>query len=64
MFKYQPPLSPSCDYIEEYLIPERLEEICKDILNKRHKTYYTRYYETLWEMAEEDIREEREEIYE
>lgn len=58
MFNYELPLEPSVDYFQEYRIPERIEEICKDILKKGRFTQFSGVYDALFELAEEQLIEE------
>lgn len=63
MLAYEPCLEPDCDYLHDYKIPERIKEMCKDILKYGSATSYAHVYEALYELAEEDILTEKEEAY-
>lgn len=63
MFNYEPPLNPPSDYFKDYEIPERIQEICKDILKYGTRTAYQNIYDFLYETAEHDLISEREEVY-
>jgi len=63
MFAYEPPLDPPCDYFKEYAIPERIQEICEDILKYGSSTSYQNIYDYLYETAEDDLLYEREQAY-
>lgn len=65
MFTYEPPLNPPCDRWHDYLRPQlcrdRMEDICKDILNKGSLTRYLDIYESIYQLVESQIDEEHEE---
>ena len=55
-------LQPSCDYWTEYELPylckARIEALCQDILKRGEDTNFSRIYEALYELVEEQINEE------
>lgn len=59
MFAYEPPIDPPCDYWEEYgkpdFIKQKINEICKSILEKGDKTPFQEIFDYIYENVEEKL---------
>lgn len=62
MLSHEPPLNPPEEQSSLY-IRERIEEICKDILERGDNTLYQEAYDSLHEEAEKRLLEEEEYAY-
>lgn len=63
MLNFEMQLSPSVDYLSDYAVPQRIEEICKDILKNRGHSQYKEIYDYLFEYAEDELLWEKESSY-
>ncbi len=60
MLASEPDLNPPYDFYKEYLMPQKIEEVCRDILAHGAGTYYQDIYDAMWELAEGILIEEAE----